>query len=118
MKQLPLIGLILFFISCNKQDASEKSILQAPSTYFPNEKIKVLVVGTFHFDYPGLDVQKAKEEDKIDVLIEPKKTEVTEVVEYIKAFKPTKIAIEAFDNWNATDKLRGYKKGEYRDMSD
>jgi len=118
MKQLPLIVLILFFISCNKQDASKNSILQTPSSYFPKEKIKVLVVGTFHFDYPGLDVQKAKEEDKIDVLTEPKKSEVTEVVEYIKAFRPTKIAIEAFDSWNATNKLRGYKKGEYRDKRD
>ena len=118
MKQLPLIVLILFFISCNKQDASKNSILQTPSSYFPKEKIKVLVVGTFHFDYPGLDVQKAKDEDKIDVLTEPKKSEVTEVVEYIKAFRPTKIAIEAFDNWNATNKLRGYKKGEYRGKRD
>jgi len=118
MKQLPLIVLILFFISCNKQDAIKNSILQTPSSYFPNEKIKVLVVGTFHFDYPGLDVQKAKEEDKIDVLTEPKKSEVTEVVEYIKAFRPTKIAIEAFDSWNATNKLRGYKKGEYRGKRD
>lgn len=118
MKNIIVIVLALFITSCDKQEQNEKFILKSPSSYFPKEKIKVLVVGTFHFNYPGLDVQKASDEDKIDVLVEPKKSEVTEVVEYIKAFNPTKIAIEAFDNWNATDKLRGYKKGEYRDKRD
>ena len=40
------------------------------------------------------------------------------MVEYIKAFQPTKIAIEAFEGWKATDKLRGYNEGKYRDERD
>jgi plasmid maintenance system killer protein len=39
---------------------------------------------------------------------------VTELVNYIKRFKPTKIAIEASPEWKATEKLRAYKKGAYR----
>jgi hypothetical protein len=104
--------------SCSQKESNEKSILKQASEYFPNEKAQILVVGTFHFDYPGLDVMKIKDEDKIDVLLEPKKTEVTEVVEYIKKFKPSKIAIEAFDSWNATDKLKEYNKGGFRDERD
>jgi hypothetical protein len=69
-------------------------------------------------DYPGLDAFKTSEEDKIDVLVEPKKSEVTELVEYIKKFKPNKIAIEAFDRWNATEKLKQYKNGDHRDKRD
>lgn len=88
------------------------------STFFPKEKTKVLVVGTFHFDYPGLDVVKTEDKDKIDVLTEPKKSEITELVNYIKKFKPTKIAIEAFPNWKATEKLRKYKNGEYKEKRD
>jgi hypothetical protein len=88
------------------------------STFFPKEKTQVLIVGTFHFDYPGLDVIKTEDKDKIDVLTEPKKSEITELVNYIKKFKPTKIAIEAFPNWKATEKLRKYKNGEYKEKRD
>jgi hypothetical protein len=88
------------------------------STFFPKEKTQVLVVGTFHFDYPGLDVIKTEDKDKIDVLTEPKKSEITELVNYIKKFKPTKIAIEAFPSWKATEKLRKYKNGEYKEKRD
>lgn len=111
-----LIVSILFF-SCSNQNKDQQSI-KAVSDYFPKEQAKVLVVGTFHFDYPGLDAHKTSDEDKIDVLKEPKKSEVTELVEYIKKFKPNKIAIEAYDNWNATEKLNQYKNGDHRDKRD
>ena len=84
--------------------------------FFPQEQTKVLVVGMFHLDYPGLDTHKTKDNNKIDVLKEPKKTEVTELVEYIKKFKPNKIMIEAKTDWN--QRYQGYRKGEYRDKRD
>lgn len=65
-----------------------------------------------------MDVNKTADKDKIDVLAEPKKSEVTELVEYIKKFKPTKIAIEATDSWNACQKLREYKAGQHQDNRD
>jgi len=114
--QLSFIVAILCF-SCNQQH-KDQQIFKPVSEYFPKEKTKVLVVGTFHFDYPGMDAHKTSDEDKIDVLKEPKKSEVTELVEYIKTFKPNKIAIEAFDSWNATEKLKEYKKGAFRDKRD
>jgi hypothetical protein len=119
MKPVSLLLIFVILCSCSqKSEPVETSYLKPASEFFPKEKTRVMVVGTFHFDYPGLDVNKTAEEDKIDVLVEPKKSEVTDVVEYIKEFKPTKIAIEAFDSWKATDKLRGYNEGKYRDERD
>lgn len=110
------IAIILFF-ACTAANAQNHTIKSA-SEFFPKIKTQVLVVGTFHFDYPGLDAHKTDDANKIDVLLEPKKSEVTQLVEYIKSFKPTKIAIEAFPEWNATTKLKRYKKGELRDKRD
>lgn len=89
-----------------------------PSDYFKNPKTKVLVVGSFHFDYPNLDAHKTNKEDQIDVLSPKTAKEVTELVEYIKRFKPTKIAIEAWPSWNANQKLKEYNEGKHRDKRD
>ncbi|WP_228853468.1 DUF5694 domain-containing protein [Aegicerativicinus sediminis] len=108
---------LLLNFSCTSNHKNQLPLKEI-SEYFPKEKAQVLVVGTFHFDYPGLDAHKTSSEDKIDVLKEPKKSEVTQLVNYIKKFKPNKIAIEAFENWNATEKFRSYKSGEYQNNRD
>lgn len=111
---------VLLFLILNSAIlfAQTSPIIKSSASFFPKEKAKVLVVGTFHFDYPNMDVKKTEIKDKIDVLVEPKKSEVTELVNYIKKFKPTKIAIEAFPEWKATDRLKKYKMGEYREKRD
>lgn len=122
MKRTILLITVLLFFSCkqesSKESLEENSKLKTASEFFPKDKVQVLIVGTFHFDYPNLDVAKTLDEDKIDVLKEPKKSEVTELVNYIKKFKPNKIAIEGFTNWKATEKLRKYKAGSYRNKRD
>ena len=89
-----------------------------PSEYFPDPKTKVLVVGSFHFDYPNQDAYKTEKNDQVDVLKPKTAAEVTELVNYIKKFKPTKIAIEAWPDWKANEKLKEYKDGKYRDQRD
>lgn len=89
-----------------------------PAEYFPGSKTKVLVVGSFHFDYPNLDAHKTEKGDQVDVLSPKTAKEVTELVDYIKKFKPTKIAIEADPDWNANQKLKEYKEGKYTDKRD
>lgn len=93
---------------------SQKINFPSPSEYFSESESEVLVLGTIHFDYPNLDAIKTGEEDQLDVLDEKKQREITELINYIKRFQPTKIAIEAWDSFKATEKLRRYKKGEYR----
>ncbi|GMN06491.1 hypothetical protein MTsPCn5_18800 [Croceitalea sp. MTPC5] len=90
--------------------------IKSPSEFFPKEKAKVLIMGTFHFNFPGLDTHKTSDSNKIDVLKEPKKSEVTALVEYIKKFNPNKILIEARTDWN--DRYQAYRTGEYRDKRD
>lgn len=110
---------LLFFIillSCSSKNEDQR--IKKASEYFPKEKAQILVVGTFHFNYPGLDVAKTTPENQIDVLKEPKKSEVNKLIDYIKKFRPNKIAIEATDKWRATDKFKKYKDGEYRDQRD
>ena len=89
-----------------------------PSEYFPDPKTKVLVVGSFHFDYPNQDAHKTEKSDQVDVLEPKTAAEVTELINYIKKFKPTKIAIEAWPNWKANEKLQEYKEGKHRDQRD
>lgn len=75
-------------------------------------------MGTFHFNFPGLDELKTADENKIDVLKEPKKSELKELVAYIKKFKPTKIAIEARPSWNTMQKFEEYKQVQHRNNRD
>ncbi|MCD0477194.1 DUF5694 domain-containing protein [Chryseobacterium sp. LC2016-29] len=89
-----------------------------PSEYFPDPKTKVLVVGSFHFDYPNQDAHKTEKKDQVDVLEPKTATEVTDLINYIKKFKPTKIVIEAWPNWKANEKLKEYKEGKHRDQRD
>jgi hypothetical protein len=112
-----ILSLLVLFIGCTpsqKEVGKSDSIneIKKPKDFFPDERAKVLAVGTFHFSYPGLDAFKAKESDKIDVLKSKRQEEVRELANYIKQFKPNKIAIEAMPDWNATEKLKKYKAGK------
>ncbi len=56
------------------------------------KEVEVLLVGSFHFDNPGLDVAKFKD---ADILSSKRQQEVEEVVNLLKTFAPDKIFIEA-----------------------
>ncbi len=55
-------------------------------------KTQVLLLGTFHFDNPGLDVAKF---ENADVLSAKRQKEIMEVVKQLKAFGPDRIFIES-----------------------
>lgn len=59
---------------------------------------KVLLVGTWHFNYPGLDAYQPEDADRINILSERRQKELAELLEYIAKFKPTKIAVEGGRN--------------------
>ena len=61
---------------------------QAPQT-------EVLSLGTFHFEFYNLDIEKTAKEDQIDVLDPKYQAEIEDIVSRIARFAPTIIAIEA-----------------------
>ncbi len=56
------------------------------------ERAKVMLLGTFHFGYPDLDVHKS--EVRVDMRSEQRQAEIAEVVQRLHRFSPTKIALE------------------------
>ena len=74
---------------------------------------QVLLVGTFHFGYPGLDTHKTKDEYKLDILSDQRQEELRELLDYIKKFKPSKIMIETSSNTGyLMNRMRRWQKGE------
>ena len=57
----------------------------------PAPRPQIVVLGTYHFDNPGLDVVKT---EVADVLSPAKQAEITQVIETLARFRPTKIAVE------------------------
>jgi hypothetical protein len=69
----------------------------APMTSTPDpvhdeRRAKVLLLGTFHFEDAGRD--RYKPQHSIDILSEQRQREVTDVVQRLAAFQPTKVALE------------------------
>ncbi|HLK27791.1 MAG TPA: DUF5694 domain-containing protein [Puia sp.] len=84
----------------------------APAFSQDKQPIKVLLLGVFHFDNPGLDVAKFK---NADILSAQRQKEVMEVVNKLKAFAPDKIFIEAApENQQKIDsQIMQYKAGKF-----
>jgi hypothetical protein len=107
MKPLLLIPLLLtsLFLSANAQQGEWKDpdeiLIENP------KRPKVLLVGSFHFNYPNLDAHKVDKKDQLDILSPEKQREVEELVDYIARFRPTKIMVEAGRN-------TGYLVNDYK----
>ena len=54
--------------------------------------VEILLLGTFHFDNPGLDVAQFK---NANILSPERQAEIRTVVEKLKKFNPDKLFIEA-----------------------
>jgi len=76
MKQLLLTSLALLFLA-------------GPVT--AQESARVMVLGTYHFANPGLDVLDTP---AADVMTPQKQAEIAHVVDVLAAFAPTRIAVE------------------------
>lgn len=61
------------------------------SAFAQQQKTKVVLLGCFHFDNPGLDVAKF---ENANILSEKRQKEVREIVDKLKAYKPDKIFLE------------------------
>jgi hypothetical protein len=71
----------------------------------------VLLLGTFHFSYPGLDAHKTAKDDEVDVMSPQRQKEMEELIEVIMRFKPNKLAVETQGGW-LMHEYRDYKAGK------
>src|SRR5438874_1982588 len=72
---------------------------------------EILVLGTYHMANPGHDIHNMQADD---VLSQKRQQEITELVETLKRFHPTKIAIEAdMTSDHAQKEYAGYLAGTY-----
>lgn len=74
---------------------------------------KVMLVGSFHFAYPGMDSHKTIEKYKVDILSDQKQAELKDLLDYISRFNPTKIIVESRSNTAyLMDRYRNWKAGK------
>lgn len=80
-------------------NAQTDHFLHPDSILIGSQKVpQVLLVGTWHFDYPGLDAHQPEESDRINIFSERRQSELVELLDYIAKFRPTKIAVEGGRN--------------------
>lgn len=109
MTRLLPFCLLIFFTT------ALKSQLHNPDDYLIGDVNvpEVLLVGTFHFGYPGQDSHKTADENKLDILSPLRQQELDELLEYIKQFQPTKIMVESGRNTGyLLNRMRKWKKNE------
>ena len=97
------------FLTLSAQNEKDLDALLRDNKEVP----KVLLVGTFHFGYPGLDSHKTADAYKVDINSPKRQKEVEALVDYIAKYKPTKILVEAGANTGyLMHKFRDWKLGK------
>lgn len=66
-------------------------LLLGSGAFSQQQKPKVLLLGSFHFDNPGLDVAKF---ENVNALSPKRQQEIRDVVDKLKQFKPDRIFVE------------------------
>lgn len=82
---LPVILLMSAYILMMPVSAVQDKVAGATA------KVPVMILGTYHLDSPGRDLQNLKVDD---VLTPKRQKELDELVRKLAAFQPTKIAVE------------------------
>jgi hypothetical protein len=84
-----------------------------PLTAWPQQATRreILVLGTFHMANPGRDIHNMQADD---MLSPRRQKEIAEVVEVLKRFRPTKVAVEAdVGSQPVTQRYADYVAGKY-----
>lgn len=71
---------------------------------------EILILGTYHMANPGRDVHNVEADD---VLSDRRQREIAELIDVLKRFRPTHVAVEApVGNSRVTDRYEEYLAGE------
>lgn len=91
--------LLLFFLLPVAVMGQNKKPLDPDEFLSGKEKQpKILLVGSWHFNYPGLDAHVTEEKNRINIYSPKRQQELAELLDYIARFKPTKIMVESGAN--------------------
>ncbi|MGD1889557.1 MAG: hypothetical protein ACFB15_02980 [Cyclobacteriaceae bacterium] len=69
MKQLAVVLSLLFFQSAAFSQPDQQALLKQAGTFLDSATAEVLLLGVFHFNYPGLDGHKTSDENRVDILV-------------------------------------------------
>lgn len=99
------LSLALVFITCF---ASYAQLIKTSGTQKPT----VLVLATYHMGNPRRDVMNVQSDD---VLTEKRQKEIRQLVNLLKRFKPTKVAVEVpFGSSKLNEQYSQYLRGDYQ----
>ena len=72
---------------------------------------EILILGTYHMASPGRDVHNMEVDD---ILSERRQDEISELLEVLRRFRPTKIAVEAaVTSGRIRERYASYRAGDY-----
>ncbi|MEO0625932.1 MAG: DUF5694 domain-containing protein [Bacteroidota bacterium] len=77
------------------------------------ERAQVMLLGTFHFNYPNLDAHVTDEANQVNVEEGNRAQELQEVLDYVARFQPTKIVVERWPESNTDDYYQSYLAGDF-----
>ncbi|HEX4911118.1 MAG TPA: DUF5694 domain-containing protein [Permianibacter sp.] len=102
-------ALLAASLLCGHSIAAETAAASTPATQSP---AKVLMLGSFHFDNPGLDAVK---HEVIDVMKAPSQAYLDALADRLAAFKPTVVLLEYNPDNEAkmNERYRNYLNGSY-----
>ena len=89
MTKIKLISILIIsiIIGCKKKSKIENS----NTKILDNHKKEALLIGTFHYNNPGVDIAKTK---SFDILSEKSQLELNQISSKIKEYNPTKVFVE------------------------
>jgi hypothetical protein len=119
MRTFAILIFLMKVLSGSSQNITINEANRKLSTIFHEreKRAEVLLLGTFHFSYLGLDAHQTPDSLQVDVLSKQKQREIEEVVSILQKFKPTRIAVEVLPERQAViDSLfLKYKEGQLRE---
>ncbi|WP_020569405.1 DUF5694 domain-containing protein [Neolewinella persica] len=111
---LTLLLLTLICTSVRAQKIPDLNTFDPDEILIGKDKLpKVLLVGSFHFNYPNLDSHVTSSEDQVDVKTAAKQAELRELLDYIARFKPNKIVVERRSGSTINDTYQKYLDGKH-----
>jgi hypothetical protein len=114
MRATPKLATSLLAIStiiCSSQSQTRSDVYRR-DTSCGEKSAKILILGTYHMNNPGLDDVNTQADD---VLSSRRQREIEELIERLARFKPTRIAIESpYRSTTWTSRYEKFLAGEYK----